>query len=310
MVGFQGLQPPQGQLYENFGVNLTTIVILSRGKCGLSKCITLYLVAMAVADLMVVVVVIILERINYIYLFANFLLVTPTCSLLLVLSLGTWDCSVWLTVSFTFDRCVAICCQKVRYRYCTERTASVVIATVSAACCLKAVPSYFAVDRWRCVPAAEYVTSPLWKAYQVFENITAPVLPICLILLFNVLTVNRIIATNRVRRILRKSSENRDDPEVANRRKSMILLFALSANFILIWIPHLVFSVNWQVENYFYTDRYFSKPTYILQECGYMLSSLSTCTNTFIYGLTQRKFKEELKIGVMYLFVAMGQICK
>ncbi|XP_062892509.1 probable G-protein coupled receptor 139 [Mobula hypostoma] len=265
---------------------------------------------MAVADLIYVIVVIILQRINYIYLFANFLLITPACSVLLVLSLATWDCSVWLTVSFTFDRCVAICCQKLRNRYCTERTATVVIATVSAACCAQAIPPYFAVDRWRCVPVAEYFTSPLWKAYQVFHSITTPLIPICLIMLFNVSTVKRIIATNRIRQVLRKSSENRTDPEVANRRKSMILLFAISANFIFLWMPNVVHSLTSQVENYFYTNRYLSKPTYILHQCGFMLASLSTCTNTCIYGLTQRKFREELKNGLKYLFAAMGEIYK
>ncbi|XP_059810824.1 probable G-protein coupled receptor 139 [Hypanus sabinus] len=265
---------------------------------------------MAAADLMVVIVVIFLERINYIYLFANFLLITPACSLLLVLSHASRVCSVWLTVAFTFDRCVAICCEKQRNRYCTKRTATVVVATVSAACCAEAIPFYFAVDRWSCVPVAEYYTSPLWKAYEIFDSITTPLLPICLILLFNISTVKRIIATNRVRQVLRNSSENRSDPELANRRKSMILLFALSVNFILLWMPYVVHSRNWQIENYSYTDRYLSKPTYILQQCGFMLSFLSTCTNTCIYGLTQRKFREELKNGVKYLFVATGEICK
>ncbi|XP_059814116.1 probable G-protein coupled receptor 139 [Hypanus sabinus] len=265
---------------------------------------------MAAADLMVVIIVLILERINYIYLFAHFLVVTPVCSVLLVVSLATRDCSVWLTVAFTFDRCVAICCEKLRNRYCTERTATVVVATVSAACCAQAIPYYFAKDRWRCVAVAEYFTSPLWKAYQVYHGITTPLLPICLILLFNVSTVHRVIATNRVRQELRKSSGNRHDPEGQNRRKSMILLFALSANFILLWMHYLVHSMNWQVENYSYTDRYFSKPTYILQQCGFMLSFLSMCTNTCIYGLSQRKFRDQLKYGSKHLFAAMGEICK
>ncbi|XP_059810889.1 probable G-protein coupled receptor 139 [Hypanus sabinus] len=265
---------------------------------------------MAVADLMVVIVVIILEKTNYIYLFAKFLLVTPTCSVLVVLNIATRDCSVWLTVAFTFDRCVAICCEKLRNRYCTERTAAVVIATVSAACCAWAVPIYFAVDRWRCVPTAEYITSPLWRAYEVFDSIRTPLIPICLILLFNVSTIKRIMETNRVRRELRKNSEYQKDPELANRRNSMILLFSLSANFILFWMPYVAHSMNWQPQNYTYTDRYFSKPTFILQQCGFMFSSLSMCTNTCIYGLTQRKFREQLKNGLKYLFDPAVEICK
>ncbi|XP_067857679.1 probable G-protein coupled receptor 139 [Heptranchias perlo] len=38
-----------------FPANLVTIVILFRGKCGLSKCISIYMVAMATADLLVII---------------------------------------------------------------------------------------------------------------------------------------------------------------------------------------------------------------------------------------------------------------
>ncbi|XP_062915612.1 galanin receptor 2b-like [Mobula hypostoma] len=265
---------------------------------------------MATVDLMVVITVIIFERINYIYLFANFLLVTPACTVWHLLVIATKECSIWLMVAFTFDRYIAICCQKLRNRYCTERTATVVIITVSSACCAKAIPFYFAVDKRRCVAASEYLTSPLWKAYEVFDSTTTPLLSMCLILLFNVLTIKRIKAANRLRRALRNSSEYQNDPEVANRRKSMILLFALSANFVLFWLPHAVHSMNWQLENYTFTDRYFNKPTYILQQCAFMLAYLNTCTNTCIYGLTQRKFREELKNGVKYLFLVKGGTCK
>ncbi|XP_072884226.1 probable G-protein coupled receptor 139 [Hemitrygon akajei] len=285
-----------------------TILILSRGKCALSKCTTRYLIAMASADLMVVVVVVILEKCNYIYLFASFLLQTPECAVILVLNVAITGCSVWFTVGFTFDRYIALCCQNLRNQYCNEKTATVVITIVFAGSCAKGIPFYFAVDPWRCVAAAEYFTSPIWKAYEVFDSITTPLLPIFLILLFNILTVRRIVATNRARRQLRSNNDKQNDLEVENRRKSMILLFALSANFILLWMPYLVQSMTWQNENYSNTDKYFSTPLYILQQFGFMLKFLSSCTNTCIYGLTQRKFREELKNGMKYLFTLNGQI--
>ncbi|XP_048378117.1 probable G-protein coupled receptor 139 isoform X2 [Stegostoma tigrinum] len=37
-------------------VNLIAIVILSRGNCGLSRCISLYMLAMATADLLVIII--------------------------------------------------------------------------------------------------------------------------------------------------------------------------------------------------------------------------------------------------------------
>ncbi|XP_072894405.1 probable G-protein coupled receptor 139 [Hemitrygon akajei] len=291
------------------------IVILSRGKCGLSKCITRYLVGMATADLLVVIVTAIMEQSNIIYSYADFLFITPICALILLLSIATMDCSVWLTVGFTFDRFVAICCQKLRERYCTERTAAAVIATVVVVSCARCVPFYFIVEPeviinnvpWRCVFTSEYLTSPAWKGYEQFDSIFTPLLPICLILSFNVLTVRHIVLANKVRRGLRNNGADQNDPELKNRRKSMILLFALSANFIILWFPYVVHSMNWQVQNYSYKDKYLNTPVYILQQVGFLMQFLSTCTNTCIYTLTQRKFREELRNGVKNLFTLNGR---
>ncbi|XP_072094339.1 probable G-protein coupled receptor 139 [Mobula birostris] len=299
-------------------LNLVAIVILSLGNCGLSKCISRYLVGMAAADLMGVIIAVVLSEINNIYNYAFPLLITPICAVTLVLRVTAMDCSVWLTVAFTFDRCIAICSQKLRERYCTERTATIAIVIVCLWSCAKDVPLYFAVEPiiiidnipWRCILTMDFLTLPAWKAHQLFNTITTPLLPICLILLFNALTVSHIIAANRVRRGLRNSREKRNDPEVENRRKSIILLFALSANFILLWIPFIVYTMNWQVQNYSYKDKYLNTPSYILQQFGFMLQFLSTCTNTCIYTLSQRKFREEVKGGLKRLVTLNGRFCR
>ncbi|XP_078251597.1 putative G-protein coupled receptor 139 [Rhinoraja longicauda] len=291
-------------------VNLLAILILCRGNYGLSKCVTRYLVAMAAADLMVIGVNVVLEQINYIYVYAEFLITTPTCALIIVVRAATTSCSVWFTVAFTFDRYIGICCQKLRNQYCTGGIATAAITTVVAMSCAKAIPYYFVVEPRRCLGTAEYLTSPQWKAYDLFSNIMTPLLPFGTILLLNALTVRHIIAANKLRRRLRKSREDQKDSEVENRRKSMILLFALSANFILLWIPKVAYAVNWQLSNYAYQDKYFSSPIYILQVSGFMMQLLSTCTNSCIYGLTLRKFREEFKSGIKWLFALNGLLCK
>ncbi|XP_059839474.1 probable G-protein coupled receptor 139 [Hypanus sabinus] len=123
-------------------VNFVAVVILNRGKCGLSKCITRYLIGMSAADLILVIINIILNRINNIHFPVTFLFITPVCSVKVVLSLAALDCSVWFTVAFTFDRYVAICCQKLKTRYCSEKTATVVLVTVSAVACLRSIAWY------------------------------------------------------------------------------------------------------------------------------------------------------------------------
>lgn len=124
-------------------VNLVAFVILSRGKCGLSKCITRYLVGMAAADLLVLISNPLLRWVGQHYFPQSFLHITPVCSLTIVLLSTAPNVSVWLTVAFTFERCVAICCEKLKMKYCTERTAGVVIGTVSVISCLVSIPWYF-----------------------------------------------------------------------------------------------------------------------------------------------------------------------
>uniref|UniRef100_UPI00398E897D probable G-protein coupled receptor 139 n=1 Tax=Pristiophorus japonicus TaxID=55135 RepID=UPI00398E897D len=296
-------------------VNLVTIVILSRGKCGLSKCIARYLLGMAAADLSLVIIDVILKRMNSIYFPMNFLYITPICSLILVLYIAARDCSVWFTVAFTFDRFVTICCHRFTAKYCTERTAAVVLSAVWAVACLRSLPFYFSYQpsfitdgvAWFCVTTDDYYTSTFWKAYEYIDSIITPLFPIFLILSFNALTIRHIIAANRVRKRIR-NTENQRDPEMENRRKSMVLLFALSGNFILFWMTYVVHSLIWELQNYEYTDRHYSNPVYIAQQMGFMLQLLSCSTNTCIYGLSLTKFREELKTGLKYLVTLNGKL--
>ncbi|XP_067883145.1 probable G-protein coupled receptor 139 [Heterodontus francisci] len=290
-------------------VNMVTIVILSRRKCGLSKCLTRYLVAMAAADLLVIILDLILRQIPIAYRNECTLLIFErVCNIHAVLLYAATDCSVWFTVTFTFDRFVAICCQKMKTKYCTEKTAAVVLGTVTVLSCLKNIFWYFLYrpiytlsnSPWFCDVALAASRSFAWAVFELMHYIITPFVPFVLILLFNALTVRNIIVANRARRRLRggSSGESPSDPEIANRRKSMILLFVISANFILLWVVFMVCSILKRLEYlwYIYTVPL---PTFV-PEIGFMLQLLSCCTNTFIYAVTQRKFRQELWNGVKY----------
>ncbi|XP_067851767.1 probable G-protein coupled receptor 139 [Heptranchias perlo] len=290
-------------------VNLVAIVILSRGKCGLSKCISRYLVGMAVADLLVVIIEVILGGIIPFYLPVSLLDITPVCSFIAALCAAATVVSVWFTVAFTFDRFVAICWEKLKIKYCTERTAAVVLGTVSVLGCLLSVPWYFMYTRkyiidnvpWRCATKWSFRASPTWAAFEMIDLILTPCVPVCLILLFNVLTVRRILVSSRVRRGLRGRSngENHKDPEMENRKKSIILLFSISGSFILLWLTNVVFYIYARIADTQYYSSY-TDPIYITEHTSKMLQLLSSCTNTCIYVLTQTKFREELKNAVKY----------
>ncbi|XP_072356738.1 G-protein coupled receptor 15-like [Scyliorhinus torazame] len=288
------------------GVNLVAIVILSRGKCGLSTCTTRYLVAMAVTDLLVIIVEVILSRINYYYLPGSFLNITPLCSIVSVLVRAATNCSVWFTVIFSFDRFVAICCQTLKSKYCTGKTAAVVIATTCLLLCCKNVPLYFIykplliIDNtpWYCDVKPNCFTDPIWVGYGWFDKVLTPLLPFAFVVLLNTLTVRHILVASRSRKRLRGQSqaENHSDPEMESRRKSIILLFAISGTFILLWMVFVIEFLYYTI-----TGRgpgSYNDSEYILQQVGYMLLNLNCCTNTFIYGVTQSKFREQIKFAV------------
>ncbi|XP_078422542.1 uncharacterized protein LOC144695543 [Cetorhinus maximus] len=287
--------------------NLVVIVILSRGKCSLSTCTARYLVAMAMADLLVIITGVILWRISSYYFPVSFLNITPVCSVNIVLFYAATECSVWFTVTFSFDRFVAICCRKLKTKYCTEKTVAVVLSTNCILICLKNIPFYFTsepgeiIDNvpWYCIAKASYHTDPSWVAFDWFDKILTPLLPYVLILLLNALTVRYILVTSRVRKGLRgqNKGENRCDHEMESRRKSMILLFTISGSFILLWLLYVI--------DFFYYNITGISPEYdndslYISEVAVMLLSLNCCTNAFIYGVTQSKFREQFKSAVKY----------
>ncbi|XP_055521009.1 probable G-protein coupled receptor 139 [Leucoraja erinacea] len=288
----------------SFTVNLLAIVILCRGKCGLSKCITLYLVAMAASDLLVGITDPFLRKTIRIYFTYSLLSMTTE-----VLVFTSTAISVWLTVAFTFDRFVAICCEKLKTRYCTERTAAVIIGAVSVLGCLENIPWYFTLvpvyvfDNvpWGCYVKPTFYTSSAWIAYGVTHRVLTPCIPFFLILLLNVLTVRRIVAASRVRRGLRDRSnrENDKDPEMENRRKSIVLLFSITGTFILLWATQAFFYIFTSIAKVRVDDN----PTgnyYITRATSGFLQLLSSCTNTCIYVVTQSKFRAELMNAVKF----------
>ncbi|XP_072350467.1 probable G-protein coupled receptor 139 [Scyliorhinus torazame] len=296
--------------------NALGIVILSRGKCGLSKCTTRYLVSMATADLLVIITQIILTRLKYYYFPSSFLDITPLCNIRILLILVATDCSVWFTVAFSFDRFVAICCNELRRNLCTGKTATVILGTTFILLCIQNIPFYLTYEPgviidnvpWYCNIKPGYFTEPLWVGLDWFDTIITPLLPFALILLLNTLTVRHILLASRVRKGLKfqNNGGNNSDPEMESRRKSVILLFTISTTFILLWLVNVIEFFYYIITGKNTTD--YTLPESIFQQVGYMLLNLSCCTNTFIYGVTQSKFREQLRNVLTYPVTSIIQV--
>ncbi|XP_048419785.2 probable G-protein coupled receptor 139 isoform X2 [Stegostoma tigrinum] len=298
-------------------VNLVAIVILCRGECGLSKCITHYLVAMATADFMVIVFNVILHQIAAIYWWNSLLLYTPVCRFILFLSPTAIDISVWFTVAFTFDRFVAICCQKLKSKYCSVKTATAVTITLTLVFSLKNIPWAFLYIPYVIVndiPRGCFVSPVIYfqsqaMAFSWIEQLLTPTLPFVLILCLNILTVRHILVASQARRNLRvhnSNAENGEDHEMKNRRRSIVLLFAISGSFILLWITTVTYFLYYRITSIYILSSLFS-PYETYEKTGIMLQLLSCCTNTAIYAVTQSKFRQELLCALKYPFTL---ICK
>ncbi|XP_069771378.1 probable G-protein coupled receptor 139 [Narcine bancroftii] len=293
-------------------VNFVAIVILSRGKCGLSTCTSRYLVAMVTADLMVIITEVILSRIKFHYFPMCFLHITPVCSVLLVLTRAATDCSVWFTVSFTVDRFVAICCLKLKAKYCTGRTAALVLATTGVLLFTKNVPFYFFYEplelidnvAWFCQVKLSIYTDPGWNGFHWFDKCLNPFLPFIIILLFNGLTIRFVFVASRVRKGLigLSKAENRSDPRMEGRRRSMVLLFTISGSFLSLWMTNVLQFAYYRVAGIGGNENESQR---VFNFVGYLLRTLSCCTNTFIYATTQSKFREELKSALKYIVCAV-----
>ncbi|XP_072892125.1 probable G-protein coupled receptor 139 [Hemitrygon akajei] len=293
--------------------NTLTIVVLTRGRCGLSKCISRYLLAMAVADLIVLIVNIILPQIKDMHFPASILDYTPVCSLIFLLSVDAIDCSVWLTVAFTIDRFVAICLRKLRDKYCKESIAAMVVTLVCVLTFLLNIGFYFifepaeTIDNQQmfCIIKSAFYTSPLWVAYYWLRTILTPFTPFVLISLLNTLTIRHIIRATRVRRELLGSGNggSLNDQETANRRKSIVLLLTISGSFILLWVVNLFYKIFVILTDGRLFPGDYTNPLTILGEAGFMLQSLNSCTNTVIYAVAQKKFRAEIAMLIKSPFI-------
>ncbi|XP_059504830.1 probable G-protein coupled receptor 139 [Stegostoma tigrinum] len=264
---------------------------------------------MTTVDLLVIVSNVIIYYMLYYYFPFSFLHFTSVRSINEVINYTAVDCSVWFTVAFTVDRFVLICCQRLRAKYCREQTAAVVIATVSIMFCVKNIPLYYAFEpiyiinnvEWGAHFKPDYFILPGWISFDWLDTILNPLLPYFLILLLNALTVRHIVMANRMRRALQgqRNAQKSDDPEMQSRRKSIILLFAISGTFIVLWMPYAVFFLVSRITDRFYEPDDYTDPLLIAEYTGDMFQLLSSCTNTCVYALAQTKFRENLKNAII-----------
>ncbi|XP_051896870.1 probable G-protein coupled receptor 139 [Pristis pectinata] len=286
--------------------NLLTIIILSRGNCGLSKCIGAYMMIMAVSDLSVIIINVVLSEILIGRLPGTFLHHKNFLIAIVYLMGVSLKLSQWYTVAFTVDRYVAMCCQKFKTKYCRVKTVRILAALILIMISLENIPYLFVFQPLRIIGniswgvefRLEAFNSPAFVAFTRLKSFPDLFCVFGSIFLFNGLTVRHILVSSKSRRGFRSQrSERRRDTEMESRRKSTILLFSVSCSFLLLWLPATV--THFIAGHTMHSNRDYSSPAHIPALTGALLAHLSSCTNTYIYAVTQTKFREELKVLLM-----------
>lgn len=250
---------------------------------------------MAGADLLVIIFCVVLNQLVLFYFPYSVLLHYSVCALSSIVNAAAVDSSVWLTVAFTFDRFVAICCPRMKLRYCTEKTATRVVTTLCAVNYLRNIPRYFTYELARSpgpfpiCRLRNVCSKSLWAVYMWTGTVLTPLIPYVGILLLNALTVRHILVTSRARKSFRGTGGGGQqvDTEMENRKRSMVLLFTISGSFVILWIPRVV--------DFVYQEILLEMtPNLKVSQVGAMLMYLNSCSNTCIYALTQAKFREQV----------------
>ncbi|XP_048382065.1 C-C chemokine receptor type 6-like [Stegostoma tigrinum] len=284
--------------------NLVTIWIISRRKCGLSKCVTVYMLAMATTDLLVLINNVVLYYILSYHFPWSFLFHTALCRVIMYLTAVTTDLSVWCVICFTFDRFVLICCRKIQTKYCTRRTSIKLVITIAVVIVLKEIPVLFAYEpeqiinkvQWGCRSSEAFFSSSAGTGYVWFYSACVFWVPFSLIVLCNALIIKRIVLANRARNGLRSCKiGNESDSEMENRRKSIILLFSITVSFLLLCLPYAVALGVTKLASTIYVRGKFTDPELIAMESADILWYFSCLLNPCIYAATQSKFRAELK---------------
>ncbi|KAM4771278.1 putative G-protein coupled receptor 139 [Rhinophrynus dorsalis] len=290
--------------------SLVTMAVLWKGNLDLSKSIIYYLVSLAVSNFLLILVVTVFRDIFYFYVDVTLWGPESSCSVSNWIYFTCVYSLAWLTVAFTFDRYVIVCCMKMKLWYCRPSTTRLVIIGVYVCAFLVAMPTF-----WMYVPVRTtqpdgtlfHICSlhrnlsmiPFLSVYDHIQTTVWIVFPLVSLVLTNGLTVWHITVTTRVRQGLKGSAtgKERDDPEVARRKKSVTLLAMITISFLAHWLPKMVIKV---VERFTYppVNRYdFYHVVNVVRMLCNMLLVLSSFSNMCIYSLAITKFREELIRG-------------
>lgn len=261
------------------------------------------MMAIAVADTMVLIQIVILELILKYHSVDPFWSREPWCMVRDVLTYGAYNTSVWLIVCFTIERFVAIRAVCVKPKMCTRKYTLSLIVAVFFCSHLLSVPYFWSneskplngTNGFICVYSTRlpklYVDGLVW-----FQNTLVYIIPFIIIFTLNGFILKQICQSNKVHSEMQQNRKSFSAFVMVKKQrlKSMVLLVTISMTFSYLCTPRFVTQILIKTMHYEIDRGDYNKSINIAADIGTMLDLTNTAVNMYLYACTQSRFRKEI----------------
>ncbi|XP_044141671.1 probable G-protein coupled receptor 139, partial [Bufo gargarizans] len=283
--------------------NLLTFLIFWRSNCGLSPSCRCYMMAIAVADTLVLIQIVILEMILKFYTLEPFWSRGPWCMIRDLLTYGAYNASVWLVVCFTIERFIAIRAVCVKPKICTKICTLYLIGAVFFCSHLLSIPYLWSneskplngTNGFICVYNSQltklYVDCLVW-----LQNTLVYIIPLIIIFTLNGFILKQICQSNKVHSEIQQNRKSFLAFVMVKKQrlKSMVLLVTISMTFSYLCTTRFVTQVLIKTMHYDIDREDYSKSINIAADMGTMLDLSNSAVNMYLYACTQPRFRKEI----------------
>lgn len=208
--------------------------------------------------------------------------------------------SVWLIVSFTVERCIAVCYPLRGSQMCTIKRAKIVISSVFAVALACSLPTFF---EWRSGPYVDErdnvtvygfhptelgINQTFQNGFYWFTSLMFSLIPIMMLIIFNSILVRSVHHSQRQRRKMTTKVRGVSDNQQHQELRITIMLIVVVVVFLICQLPSAVLLI-WSKDIPWHTAKdNFSKG---LNNISNLLMATNATCNFFLYCFLSDKFR-------------------
>ncbi|XP_016322184.1 probable G-protein coupled receptor 139 [Sinocyclocheilus anshuiensis] len=277
--------------------NILTVIILSQLVLRRQKSSYNYLLALAVADILVLLMIVFVD-----FLLEDFILGVPLPhslnKVVQVLEFSSIHTSIWITVPLTVDRYIAVC-HPLRYHTVSypARTRKVILV-VYVGCLITSVPYYWWPELWHGLPG----TSASGRSSSAGQHVlvwvhcaTVYLLPCSVFFSLNAIIVRKLRCRRSCFRLRGYSTG-----------KTTAILLAITSVFAVLWAPRTL-----MILYHLYTAQPAmpgpARLLHLVTDVANMLALLNTGVNFFLYCFISKRFRRMAGTVLKALFQCRKQ---